>query len=323
MDRRSCLVAMAAAMAASTRSLASPAYPDRPLRMIVGFTPGGPNDIVARILAKELSDSLGQPVVVENRPGAGGNIGTDLAAKAAPDGYTLLMGSTGPQAINPAVYRDLPFDVLRDLAPVSLVAQLPNALVINPAVPARTVKELIALAKTEPGRLRYGSSGYGTTLHLSGELFASLAGIQMLHVPYRGTAPAIADVASGQIDLVFAAVPSVLPMVQAGRLRMLAVTTPSRSAALPDIPTVAESGLPGYEMTPWFGVFTSAGTPAVIVRKLNDEIRKIVAAPSVNDALARQGAEPLSNSPEEFESLLRAEIAKWSRVVKEAGITVN
>lgn len=324
MDRRSCLTSLAsAALVASTRSLAGEPYPDRSVRMVVGFTPGGPNDIVARIVAKELTTVLGQSVVVENRPGAGGNIGTELVAKAAPDGYTLLMGSTGPQAINPAVYRGLPFDVLRDLAPVSLVAQLPNALVVNPDVPARTVAELIELARKQSGQLRYGSSGYGTTLHLCGELFASLADVDMVHVPYRGTAPAIADVASGQIQLIFAALPAVLPMVQAKRLRLLAVTTTARSPAVPDVPTVAESGLAGFEMTPWFGVFTTAGTPKPVVQRLNSEIRKILASPSVSGALAGQGATPLGSSAEDFSDLLRAEIDKWSKVVKERAITVG
>lgn len=324
MDRRNCLVALAmTAMLVTAPGVSAQPFPSKSIRMIVGFPPGGPNDIVARIVSQKLGDALGQKVVVDNRPGAAGNIGTELTAKAAPDGLTLLMGSTGPQAINPAMYVNLPFDVLRDLAPVALVAQIPSALVVNPAVPAQSVGELIALARKQPGKLHYGSGGSGTTLHLSGELFAASAGIKMVHVPYKGTAPAITDVAGEQIEMIFAAIPSVLPLVNAGKLRMLAVTTRTRSPAVANVPTVAESGLPDYEVTPWFGVFTAAGTPRPIIQRLNEEIRKVVAAADVHEAFAKQGAEPASNTPEEFEALLKAEIAKWSRVVKTAGITAN
>lgn len=324
MDRRACLIALGTApLLLNASGAAAQAFPARPIHMIVGFPPGGPNDIVARIVAQKLGEALGQNVVVENRPGAAGNIGTELTAKAAPDGYTLLMGSTGPQAINPAIYANLPFDVMRDLAPVALVAQIPSALVVNPSLPVQSVSELIALAKKQPGKLNYGSGGSGTTLHLSGELFASSAGVKLVHVPYKGTAPAIADVAGGQVEMIFAAIPSVLPLVNAGKLRMLAVTTRSRSPAVPNVPTVAESGLPGYEVTPWFGVFTTAGTPKPIVQRLSEEIRKVVGRADVQEAFAKQGTEPASSTPEEFQELLKAEIAKWSRVVKEAGITAN
>ena len=298
-------------------------YPTKPIRMVVGFPPGGPNDIVARAVAENLGSVLGQPVVVENRPGAGGNIGTEVTARAEPDGYTLLMGSTGPQAMNPAVYARLPFDVLRDLAPVSMVAMVPSALVVNPQLPIRTVAELIAYGKQHPDALKYGSGGYGTTLHLSGELFKSLAGVDMLHIPYKGTAPALADLVGGQIQLMFAAVPSVMPMVKAGKLRVLAVTTRQRSQALPDVPTVAESGVPDYEMAPWFGVFTTAGTPQPVVQRLSEAIHQVVAMPAVRDALQKQGAEPLTNTPQEFAAMLRAEIDKWSRIVKAAKITID
>lgn len=317
------VVPMAAVALAFACSASAQHFPNRPLRMIVGFSPGGPNDIVARVVAQKLGESLGQQVVVDNRPGAAGNIGTELVAKAAPDGYTLLMGSTGPQAVNPAVYAKLPFDVLRDLAPVTLVARLPNVLIVNPNVPAQDVAELIALAKRRPGKLNYGSSGTGTTLHLSAELFTSLAGIKMVHVPYKGTAPAVADVVAGQIDLAFAAAPSVLPLVHAGKLRMLAVTSGARSPVLPDVPTIAESGLSGYDVTPWFGVFATAGTPKSVIQKLNGEIRKIVASAEVRVTLEKQGAEPVSDNPEEFAVLLKAEIEKWSTVVKRAGIALQ
>jgi len=298
-------------------------FPTRPVRMIVGFPPGGPNDIVARTISDKLGTVLGQPVVVDNRPGAGGNIGSDATAKAAPDGYTLLLGSTGPQAINPVLYANLPYDVLRDLAPVSLVAIVPNALVVNPQVPATTVAELIAYAKKRPEGLRYGSGGNGTTLHLSAELFKSMAKVEMLHVPYKGTAPAISDLVGGQTDLMFAAVSSVLPLVKAGKLRMIALTTARRTPSLPDVPTIAESGLPGYEVAPWYGVFTTGGTPPAVVQRLNDAIREVVALPAVQEAIDKQGSEPATNTPEAFRELLKAEIEKWRRVVKDGNITLN
>lgn len=324
MDRRDCLIALATApLLVTTSRVYGQAFPSRPLHMIVAFPPGGPNDIVGRIVAQKLGDALGQSVVVENRPGASGNIGTELVARAAPDGYTLLLGSAGPQAINPALYKNLPFDVLRDLVPIALVAQVPSALVVNPSLPVRNVAELIALAKQQPGKLNFGSSGAGSTLHLSGELFALSAGIKLVHVPYKGTAPATADVAGGQIEMIFAAIPSVLPLVKAGKLRMLAVTTRTRSPTVPDIPTMAEAGLPDFEVTPWFGVFGTAGTPKPVVQRLNEEVRKLVARPDVQEALAKQGAEAMSGTSEEFEAMLKAEMAKWARVVKEAGITAS
>lgn len=324
MIRRLHLLALGLFVALSLVPIArAQTYPTKPIRMVVGFPPGGPNDIVARAVAENLGSVLGQPVVVENRPGAGGNIGTEVTARAEPDGYTLLMGSTGPQAMNPAVYARLPFDVLRDLAPVSMVAMVPSALVVNPQLPIRTVAELIAYGKQHPDALKYGSGGYGTTLHLSGELFKSLAGVDMLHIPYKGTAPALADLVGGQIQLMFAAVPSVMPMVKAGKLRVLAVTTRQRSQALPDVPTVAESGVPDYEMAPWFGVFTTAGTPQPVVQRLSEAIHQVVAMPAVRDALQKQGAEPLTNTPQEFAAMLRAEIDKWSRIVKAAKITID
>lgn len=322
MDRRDFLSALATVPVLMSASRAyGQAFPSRPLHMIVGFPPAGPNDIVARIVAQKLGDALGQTVVVENRPGAAGNIGTELVARAAPDGYTLLMGSAGPQAINPAVYKNLPFDVLRDLVPIALVAQVPSALVVNASLPVRSVPELIELAKQQPGKLNFGSSGSGSTLQLSAELFALSAGIKLVHVPYKGTAPAVADVAGGQTEMIFAAIPSVLPLVKAGKLRMLAVTTRNRSAAVPDVPTIAEAGLPGFEVTPWFGVFGTAGTPRPIVQRLNVEIRKVVDRPDVQEALGKQGAEAMSGTPEEFEAMLKAEMSKWARVVKEVGIT--
>ncbi|MCC6868198.1 MAG: tripartite tricarboxylate transporter substrate binding protein [Burkholderiales bacterium] len=323
MNRRMYLHALALATAWPASIAWGQSFPTRPVRMIVGFPPGGPNDIVARTISDKLGTVLGQPVVVDNRPGAGGNIGSDATAKAAPDGYTLLLGSTGPQAINPVLYANLPYDVLRDLAPVSLVAIVPNALVVNPQVPATTVAELIAYAKKRPEGLRYGSGGNGTTLHLSAELFKSMAKVEMLHVPYKGTAPAISDLVGGQTDLMFAAVSSVLPLVKAGKLRMIALTTARRTPSLPDVPTIAESGLPGYEVAPWYGVFTTGGTPPAVVQRLNDAIREVVALPAVQEAIDKQGSEPATNTPEAFRELLKAEIEKWRRVVKDGNITLN
>ena len=321
MDRSLRLVALTAmfcfAQAASAQN-----FPSKPLRMVVGFPPGGPNDITARVVSQKLGELLGEKVVIENRPGAAGNIGSELVARAPADGHTLLVATNTGQAIAPHLLK-LAFDPMRDLAPVSLVAQIPSGLVVNPAVPANSVADLVALAKKQPGKLHYGSGGSGTTLHLSGALFAMAAGVQLTHVPYKGTAPAITDVAGGQVEMIFAAIPSVLPLVNAGKLRLLAVTTRTRSTAVPNVPTVAEAGLPDYEVTPWFGVFATGGTPKPVVRRLNEELRKAVASAEVRESFAKQGLEAATNSPEEFEAMLRAEIAKWSRVVKETGVTVN
>ncbi len=323
MNRRTYLRALAIATAWPASIAWGQAFPTRPIRMIVGFPPGGPNDIVARTVSDKLATVLGQPVIVDNRPGAGGNIGSDATAKAPPDGYTLLLGSTGPQAINPVLYTNLPYDAQRDLTPVSLVAIVPNALVVNPNVPVTTVAELIAYAKKRSEPLRYGSGGNGTTLHLSAELFKSMAKVDMLHVPYKGTAPAISDLVGGQTDLMFAAISSVLPLVKAGKLRMIALTTARRTPSLPDIPTIAESGLPGYEVAPWYGVFTTGGTPAPVVQRLSDAVHEVVALPAVREALEKQGSEPATNTPEAFRALLQAEIEKWARVVKDSNITLN
>ncbi len=323
MNRRLCRLALGLVACLFGAGAWAQAYPSKPLRMIVGFPPGGPSDIVARAVADSLGTVLGQPVVVENRPGAGGNIGTELVTKAQPDGHTLLMGSVGPQAINPAIYTHLPFDMLRDLAPITLVAMVPSVLVVNPGVPARTVAELIAYAKRPGETLRYASGGYGTSPHLAGELFKSMAKIDLLHVPYKGASPALADLVGGQTHLMFQALPAVMPMVKADRLRIVALTTRKRLAALPDVPTIAESGLPGYDVEPWFGVLTTAGTPPAVIQRLNEAIRQVVAMPAVQQAFEKQGAETVTNSPEEFGAMLRAEIEKWSRIVKEAKIKLD
>ncbi len=299
------------------------AWPDKPVRMIVPYPAGGTTDLLARALAHKMSASLGQQVVIENRPGAAGNIGSDLVAKARPDGYTLLMGTIASHAINPNLYRDMPYDPLRDFAPVMLVATLPNLLVVNPAVPATTVKELIELARRKPGELAFASAGSGTTQHLSGELFKKMAGVDMLHIPYKGNAPAVTDLVGGQVQLMFDNIPISLQQVRAGKLRALAVTGPKRSAALPDVPTVAEAALPGYSVTSWFAMYAPAGTPGAIVARLNREAARALAAPDVRRPLIDQGIEPAGGTPEQLATHMRAELSRWKRIVAESGARVE
>jgi tripartite-type tricarboxylate transporter receptor subunit TctC len=270
-----------------------------------------------------MSTDLGQPVVVDNRAGAGGNIGGQAAARATPDGYTIFMGTVGTHAINQALYKKMPFDPIKDFAPLSRVAMVPNLLVANPSQPYKNVKELIAYAKANPGKLNFGSSGSGSSIHLSGELFKQMAGVDMQHVPYRGSAPAVSDLLGGQIAIMFDNMPSAIPHVKGGKLRPLAVTTAKRSPALPDVPTIAESGVPGYEATSWFGLLAPAGTPAPVVAKLNASILKALANPEVKKKLAEQGAEAAGEKPEQFAAFIVAETAKWGKVVKESGATAD
>ncbi len=295
------------------------AYPNQPIKMIVPFTAGGTTDILARTIGQKLGDALHQPVIVENRPGAGGNIGADAAAKAKPDGYTLLMGTIGTQAINASLYAKMPYDSARDFAPITLVAVVPNVLLVHPSVPAKNVAELIALAKSKPGELNFASTSTGGSPHLSGEMFKQMAGVDIVHVPYKGSAPAITDLLGGQITLMFDNLPSGLPHVKAGKLRALGVTSARRSPAAPDIPTIAESGVPGYEVDSWFGILAPAGTPAHIIARLNTEIVKILQMPDVNERLAEQGAQPVGGTPQQFAEHIRKETAKWARVVKASG----
>lgn len=299
----------------------------RPVRLLVGFTPGGPNDILARIIAPRLGQALGQNVIVENKPGVAGSIASTEVARAAGDGHTLLLGSAGPNAISPAVYPNFPFDPVKDIAPVSMVAQVPSALVVRPDLPVRTVAELIAHAKRNPGRLTFASSGSGTTLHLSGELLKQQAGVFIVHIPYRGTAPATQDVAAGNVDMLFGALPSVMPLVRAGKLRALAVTPSRRSRSFPDLPTIAEAGaavgLGRYDVSPWFGVFAPGATPPALQERIAAAVRETVADPAVAEQLAKQGAEALTNTPAEFRALLQAEIGKWAAVVKYANVKVD
>jgi tripartite-type tricarboxylate transporter receptor subunit TctC len=288
--------------------------------MLVGFPPGGTNDLMARIVAQKLGESLAQPVVVENRPGASGVIAAEALAHAAPDGYTLMLGSTGTNTIAPALTAKMPYDPVRDLAPVGLVGVAPSALVVTAGLPAASVAELIALARSRPGKLTYASSGSGTTLHLGGELFKLLAGVDLLHVPYKGNAQALNDVAGGQVDLIFSALPPALPLAKAGRVRILGVGMPERLRSAPELPTIAEQGVPGYEMWTWYGVFATGGSPPDAIERISRDLRAALADAKVREQITAQGADPSSSTPAELRALVAAELDKWARVVKSAGI---
>lgn len=306
----------------TTLSFASD-YPTKPIRLIVPFAPGGGSDVLARIVGQKLSESLKQPVLVENKPGAGGNLGTDMVAKAVPDGYTLVLGVVGPVSINISLFDSLPYDPIRDLAPITQAVSVTNLLVVNPRLGVNSVTELVALAKSQPGKLSYASGGTGTAGHLAGELFKSMAGIDMTHVPYRGSGPAITDLIGGQVSLFFDNMPSALPHAKAGKLKALAVTTAKRSSAVPELPTIAEAGLPGYEATNWYGFLTTAGTPKPVIDKLNGEIVRILQLPDVREKLAGLGAEVIGNSPEAFAQVIREEIPKYRKVVQASGAKAN
>lgn len=298
-------------------------YPNKPVRMVVPFPPGGTTDILARAVGQKLSEAWGQLVVIDNRPGAGGNIGTDIVAKSAPDGYTLLMGTVGTHSINQSLYGKLPFDPIKDFAPVTLVASVPNVLVVNSTVEAKSVKELIALAKSKPGQLTFASSGNGTSIHLAGELFKAMTGTAMLHIPYKGSAPAITDLLGGQTNMMFDNLPSAMPHIKSGKLRALGVTSVNRSPALPDTPTIAETGIGGYDASSWFGVLAPAGTPKEVVAKIHADIVKALSAPDIKERLSSQGAEPVGNTPEQFSQHIRTESLKWAKVVKDSGAKVD
>jgi tripartite-type tricarboxylate transporter receptor subunit TctC len=313
------LALAAAAAAAPLAAAAAQAYPNKPITVIVPFAAGGTTDILARVVGQALTKELGQTVIVDNRAGAGGNIGAALAAKSPADGYTLFMGTVGTHAINQSLYRKMPFDPIKDFAPLTRVAMVPNLLVANPAKPFKNVKELIAYARANPGRVNFGSSGSGSSIHLSGELFNSLAKVDMVHVPYKGSAPAVTDLVGGNIDIMFDNMPSAIQHVRSGRLRALAVTTAKRSPELPDVPTIAEAGVPGYEATSWFGMFAPASTPATIVTRLNGALVKVLADPEVKKKLAEQGAEAYSEKPDQFAAFIRTETAKWTKVVQASG----
>jgi len=297
-------------------------YPNRSIRIVAPSTPGDAPDVIARLVAERLSAALGQQVVVENRPGAGGVVGSEIVAKAAPDGYTLIMGNAGSHGINAAVYSKLPYDILKDFAPVSQIAVAPNIFVVNPGLPVTTIPEFIAYAKARPGQLSYASGGNGSSSHMSMELLKSMAGIDVVHVPYKGSTPALTDVISGQDAVMSVNMPPAVPHVKSGRLRALAVTTRSRTPSMPDLPTVAES-LPGYETVAWFGVLAPAGTPRDVVNRLSTEIARIARSPDMRERLEGMGAEPVGSTPEEFGAVMARDIAKWTALAKSVGIKID
>jgi tripartite-type tricarboxylate transporter receptor subunit TctC len=294
-------------------------YPDRPIRVVNGFAAGGGTDLLLRTLLPKLGENLGQQLIIDYRPAAGGNLAMDIVAKAAPDGYTLLMGSPG-LATNPSLYRDLGFNPLRDFAPITLVGIVQNVLVVNPALPVHTVAELVALAKAQPGKLNFASPGYGTSLHLAAELFKSSEGLDIVHVPYKGGLQAVTDVLSGKPEIMFNVLPSALPYIQAGKLRALAVTGATRAPSLPDVPTMIEAGVPGYTATTWNGLLAPAGTPPAIIARIHDAVVQALQDPTVKEGYARIGEDVASDTPEELTALIRDETAKWSRVIKNANI---
>jgi tripartite-type tricarboxylate transporter receptor subunit TctC len=305
---------------------AAQAFPSRPLRILVPFTPGGSADVLARAIGTEMGKSLGQPVVIENVPGAGGSLGGERAARSPADGYTLLMGHVGTLAVNPSLYPKLGYDPVRSFAPVAWVARVPNLLVVNPSVPAKDVKELVALAKSRPGQLAYGSGGNGSAAHTTMEYFKMQTGTSFLHIPYRGTAPSVNDLLAGQVQVLFTGVPALLPHIKAGRMRALAVSSPKRLALLPEVPTIAESGIPGtkgFEADQWYGLVAPAGTPADVVALLNQHVNKALTSEEVRTRLASEGAEATPATPQVFGELIAKEIPRWAKVVKGARITLD
>ncbi len=295
-------------------------YPTKPIRIIVAYTPAGTTDILARAVGQKMTESWGQTVLIDNRPGANGNIGTEITAKATPDGYTITMGTAATHGINNTLYPDLKWDAVKDFAPISLVAEVPNVLVVNNSLPVKSVKELMAYGSANPGKLNHGSPGLGSTGHLSAELFKASTGLKMTHIPYKGSAPTLADLVGGQIQVVIDNLPPYLPHIQAGKIRGLAVTTAKRSAAAPNLPTMQEAGVAGYEAGSWFGLLAPAKAPNDIVRKLSAETARILKIPEVNERLSGLGATPVGGTPEQFADFIRSEQAKWRKVITQAGI---
>jgi tripartite-type tricarboxylate transporter receptor subunit TctC len=314
------LVALLAFVA--TNALAQ-TYPAKPLRLIVPFPAGGAVDITARALGAELAKSMGQPVIADNRTGAGGNIAAETAARAAPDGYTLFMATSAILAVNPALYAKVSFDPIKDFAPVSVVAAASNILIVHPSMPANSIAELIALVREHPGKYTYGSSGTGTSTHLAAEMFKMLAGLDILHVPYKGGPPSLADLVAGQVNMIFELVPTATPVIKSGKVRALGVASTTRAPQLPDVPVIADSGLPGYESTVWFGIVVPAATPAPIVTRLSNEIARAVKQPEMRDRLTNMGYEVFSTTPDRMAELVRAEIPRWTRVVKALGTRIE
>src|SRR5471032_91076 len=296
----------------------APGYPTKTIRIVVPFPPGGIADVMSRVFGQKFTDTWNQPVVIDNRTGAGGNIGADIVAKSPPDGYTLVMGTIGTHAVNVSLFSKLPYDPVKDFAPVALVVEADGLLVLHPSVPAKTVKELIVLARARPGQLVYASAGNGTAGHLSGELFKSMAKIDLVHIPYKGNVPALTDLIGGQTSMLFATMPTAMPLARAGKLYAMAVTGAQRNPAAPEIPAMAET-LPGFEVTNWIGIFAPAGTPADIVAKLNAEIMRIMRLPEVQARLVTEGAKSRVNTPNEFGAFVKTEITKWGKVIRDSG----
>ena len=311
-----------ATVAAPATTQAQP-YPTKPIRMVVPFTPGGTTDILGRAIGQKIAEAFGQQVIIDNRPGAGGSIGAESAAKSAPDGYTLMMGHIGTLAVNPSLYPKLAYDPVKGFAPVAWVARVPNVLVVGNAVPAKSVRELVALAKAKPGSLNYGSGGNGSAAHIATEYFKLQTGTFLVHIPYRGTAPAVTDLIAGQISLMLTGGPAVLPQVKAGQLRALAVTSPKRMEAQPDLPTIAESGYPGFEADQWYGVVAPAGTPPDVVAKLNGAINRALTAPELRQRLSGEGAEAVAATPQAFGALIAREIERWRPVLKAGNVQAD
>jgi len=311
-------VSIGAVAPASSQNLA-----DRPVRVVVPFAPGGSTDIVARITAQKLTERLKTPVVIDNRGGGGGNIGSDLVAKAPPDGHTLLIGTVGSLTINPSLYKRMPYDPARDLTPIAYFGSTPNILVVHPSLPVKTVRELITLARSKPGQLNYASAGIGGSVHLAAELFESMAKVEMVHVPYKGSGPALIDLLGGQTQLMFSTMPPALPHVKSGRLRALGMTGARRSPLVPDLPTIAESGLSGYEITQWWGLLGPAGMPGPIVTRLNSEVNGMLQQADVKERFAAEGADTAPNTPQWFASFMKTETAKWGKVVAASGATAD
>jgi tripartite-type tricarboxylate transporter receptor subunit TctC len=320
MSRRACIASVLAAAAMPVATPVCAEYPERPIRLIVPFAPGGSNDILARLLAQRLSESLRQPVVADNRAGAGGVIGVEVVARAAPDGHTLVMGHIGTHGINPGLYPKLPYDAVRDFAAVAPVAAAPNILLVHPSVPANSVRELIELARARAGQLNYASGGIGGSTHLSAELFRMMAKIDLTHVPYKGGGPALTAILGAEVSVLFNNIVSAMPHVKAGRLRALGISSPQRSPIAPDLVTIAEAGVPGYAIVSWYGVLAPAATPVAIVQRLNREIGMVMNAPAMASRLAADGASAMTATPAEFAQFVRDEVAKWGRVIREAGI---
>jgi len=312
-----------AAAALLCRDAWSQTYPAKPVRFVVPFPAGGGADIFARLIGRKLGENMGQSFVVDNRAGASGIIGCEAVARAAPDGYTLLMGTTGTHTTNPAVYRKLPYDSIKDFAPISLVAESPFVLLVHPSLPVKSVKELIALAKARPGQLTYGSSGVGSSSHFGFELFNMMAGIKEIHVPYKGLAPATADAIAGNITMTWDSITASAPYIKAKRLRALGIGSTKRSSLLPDVPTISEAGLKGFELGSWYGMFAPAATPPAIVSRLRGEVVKVIAAPGMREQFATLGAEPIGSTPGEFTAVLQHDLAKWAKVAREANITAE